>query len=212
MNTTIPCLPCESLDELLTFWQTLGFTVTYRQKAPNAYGVIENGDIAFHFFGLKQLAPESNFSTCLVIVPDVETLHSNYAVRLREKLGRFPAKGFPRLSRMRPGQSRFTVTDVAGNSVIFIKRGGEDASATAPKSHRGQTALQKAVGLAERLRDFKNDDDMAAKVLDDALLRNPDASVDDRSAALEVRLEIARVTQEIARISALEREIEQLKT
>jgi hypothetical protein len=69
------------------------------------------------------------FSTCLVLVSDVEGLHQTFADAMRRVLGKVPVAGLPRISRMKPGQTRFTVTDPAGNSVIFIKRGAEDQSA-----------------------------------------------------------------------------------
>lgn len=81
------------------------------------------------FFGLKQLAPAENYSTCLIIVPEVEQLHQQFSQHLRTSLGKVPAQGFPRISRMKPGQSRFTLTDNAGNSIIFIKQGVEDEAA-----------------------------------------------------------------------------------
>jgi hypothetical protein len=66
----------------------------------------------------------------LALVPEVEQLHRQFTDRLRAALGRVPGTGFPRISRMRPGQTRFTLTDVAGNAVIFIKHGDEDEAAT----------------------------------------------------------------------------------
>jgi catechol 2,3-dioxygenase-like lactoylglutathione lyase family enzyme len=209
-NTTIPCLPCESLDETLDFWRTLGFEVTYRQKAPNPYGVIERDGYALHFFGLKRLASHDNFSTCLVIVPDVEQLHATFAECLRSALGKVPARDFPRISRMKPGQTRFTVTDNAGNSVIFVKRGGEDGAAADAYKQSGQTPLQRAVNLAARLRDFKNDDAMAAKVLDDALARNPDADALDRVRALAARIELAVAMGDSERADDLRAELKQV--
>jgi len=169
ISRTIPMLPCAALDETLDFWQALGFRVTYRQKAPNPYAVVEYADYALHFFGLTQLAPEANYSGCLVLVAEVEELHRTFAERLRTALGKVPGRGFPRISRMRPGQTRFTLTDVAGNSVIFIKHGDEDAKAAEAYTEPGQTPLAKALRVAERLRDFKGDDAAAAKVLDNAL-------------------------------------------
>lgn len=208
--TTIPCLPCESLDATLDFWQALGFEVTYRQKTPNPYGVIERDGYALHFFGLKRLAPEENFSTCLVIVPDVESTHAMFTERLRHALGKVPAKGFPRISRMRPGQTRFTLTDNAGNSVIFVKRGGADEEAADAWKQTGQTPVQRAVNLAARLRDFKNDDAMAAKVLDDALTRHPEANAPDRARALAARLELAIAMDDPQRANDLRAELAQL--
>ncbi|MBC7919737.1 MAG: hypothetical protein H7Z75_01465 [Ferruginibacter sp.] len=190
-SLTIPLLPCVSLDETLNFWQALGFTVTFQQRSPNAYAVMRYDDYELHFFGLKQLNPPDNFSTCLVIVPEVEPLHRTFAERLRESLGKVPVKGFPRITRMKPAQSRFTVTDVAGNSVIFIKRGGEDDAAANAYKKAGQTPLRRAIQVAARLRDFKGDDAAAAKVLDAALARPNQETALDYARALAARIELA---------------------
>lgn len=202
-STTIPLLPAPSLDESLSFWQALGFAVTLRQKAPNAYAVVRYEDFELHLFGLKQLVPENNFTTCLVIVAEVEQLHALYAGRLKEDLGRAPYRGLPRLSRMRPGQTRFTVTDVAGNSVIFVKRGREDDEAAAAYRQPGQTPLQRALALAERERDFKTDDAGAARVLDRVLERYAGDSSSDYRRAVEARIELAVVHDESGRAEEL---------
>lgn len=128
-SVTIPLLPASSFDESIAFWQVLGFELVLRQKAPNAYAVVRYENFELHLFGLPQLKPEDNFTTCLVVVAEVEVQHALFAQRLQEHLGRSVHRGLPRLSRMRPGQTRFTVTDVSGNSVIFVKRGGEDEEA-----------------------------------------------------------------------------------
>lgn len=194
-TTTIPALPCVALDESLAFWESLGYEITYRQKAPNPYGVIRYDDYELHFFGLKGLNPDDNFTTCLVIVPEVETLHETFAGRLKAALGRVPGRGLPRISRMQPGQTRFTLTDVAGNSVIFIKRGEEDEAAAEEYKQAGLTPLQRALAVAARLRDFKNDDAAAAKTLDQALVRHEEASP-DFARALAARIELAEALDE----------------
>ncbi len=196
MGKTIPALPCESVDEAVAFWQMMGLVQTYRQKAPNAYAVIrhEAEDYDIHLFGLK-IKPEDNFSTCLVVVDDVEQLHAYFAKQMREGLGKVPGRGFPRISRMQPRQTRFTLTDVAGNSVIFVKQGGEDNEAAEKYKQSDLTPLQQTIHLAARLRDFKNDDVAAAKALDVALarkydLKNADVARDYQQ-ALEARIELA---------------------
>lgn len=210
-TTTIPALPCESLDRSLEFWQAMGYTVAYRQRAPNAYAVIRADDYELHLFGLKQLRPEENWCTCLVIVPEVEQLHQFFSNRLRESLGKVPSKGFPRISRMRPAQTRFTLTDVAGNSVIFIKRGGEDMEASEAYKQPDQTPLQRAINLAARLRDFKHDDAAAAKALDVALAREPDQASPDYARALADRMELAIALDDSERAQALRAELDRLE-
>ena len=204
-STTIPLLPATSLDESLAFWETLGFEVTRRQKAPNAYGVVRYEDFELHLFGLKRLEPENNFTTCLVIVAEVEQLHASYAALLNQSLGRAPYRGLPRLSRMRPGQTRFTVTDVAGNSVIFVKRGRADEEAAAEYTRPGQTPLQRAVALAERMRDFKNDDAGAARALDHVLERYTGEDSPAYRRAIEARIELADTYEESERADELRR-------
>jgi hypothetical protein len=202
----IPALPCVSLDETLAFWSAIGFTVTYRQKAPNPYGVVARDGYELHLFGLKGIVPAENFSTCLVIVPDVETLHAEFDREMRTLLGRAPATGLPRISRMRPGQTRFTLTDPNGNSVIFIRSGPEDETRAQAYKDETLTPLQKAVRLAERLRDYHLDDHAASKALDVALRKGGDEAPGDRREALVMRAELARAQDDAALAERLEAE------
>lgn len=209
-SITIPALPCPSLDEALLFWQALGFQVTYKQRAPNAYAVIHDDDYDLHLFGLKDLKPHENFSTCLVIVAEVEQLHHTFAERLRTHLGKLPITGFPRIARMKPGQSRFTLTDIAGNSVIFIKRGDEDAAAADAYKQPDQTPLQRAINTAARLRDFKGDDAAAARVLDAALRRKIVDTAFDRARATAARIELALAMDDLDRARMLRADLKQM--
>jgi hypothetical protein len=203
---TIPALPCVSIDDTLAFWNSLGFAITYRQKAPNPYGVVKRDGYELHFFGLKGLDPTSAFSTCFVMVPDVETVHAEFATSLTKTLGRSPAKGLPRISRMRPGQTRFTVTDPNGSSVTFIKYGPEDDQKAHAYEDPTLTPLQKAIKAAERLRDYHLDDCMAAKALDVALSRPGPESSRDRAVALTARAELARALDDPGLAERLESE------
>lgn len=195
-SRTIPMLPCRSIDETLDFWQALGYEVTYKQKAPNAYGVIRSDAIELHLFGLN-LEPKANFSSCLVIISEVEQLHQTYASRLKAFLGKSPYQGIPRMSRMRKGQTRFTLTDSAGNSVIFVRRGGADAASAEAYKQAGLTPLQRTLSVAKRLRDFKGDDAAAAKVLDAALKKHEQDKSTDFARVVATRLELAVVMGEV---------------
>ncbi len=210
MTTTIPTLPCADLDQTLDFWRSLGFEVSYTQRKPNPYAVINAHDYCLHFFGLKHLPPAENYSTCLIIVSEVEQLHQQFAERLRSSLGKVPAQGFPRISRMKPGQSRFTLTDNAGNSVIFIKQGDEDEAAAQAYLNPNQTPLQRALAVAARLRDFKNDDQAAAKTLDNALARYADAPALEYAQALLARIELAQVLEQADQLDRLQGQLANL--
>ena len=47
----VPVLPCESLDESLTFYRALGFEVTYEQTTPYVYGAVRWGGVDLNFYG-----------------------------------------------------------------------------------------------------------------------------------------------------------------
>jgi hypothetical protein len=199
---TIPVLPCISLPETLTFYRTLGFDVTHQQTKPNVYAATSRGDIHLHFVGVKGLNPAEAYSTCLVLVPEIEGLYQSFADALRQLYGKLPTTGQPRMTRLRKGQSRFTVVDVAGNSVIFIKQGAPDDydEGAAPQSN---SRLGKALRTAARLRDFRNDDAAAAKVLDLALAQEGPSDRIERARALAARLELAIAMDDEARASTL---------
>lgn len=188
-DTSIPLLPCVELTSTLEFYALLGFEVTYQQRAPNPYAATQRGGAQLHLFGLKGLDPQKAFSSCLIIVDEVEALHARFLDALRKAYGRTPVRGLPRMTRMRKGQTRFTLTDPSGNSLMFIRRDepeGYGDEAEAPTS-----ILGKALKTARRLRDFKGDDAAAAKVLD-AALKKPDAgTAKEREQALADRAELA---------------------
>ena len=208
--TTIPVLPCISMPETLKFYQALGFEVTHQQTSPNVYAATQRGDVNVHFMGMKNLDPASAYSTCLVMVPEVESLHRTFAEGLRRTYGKLPTSGVPRISRMKTGQSRFTVVDIAGNSLIFIRRGATDDYDEGERDRGSESRLERALRSAARLRDFKNDDASAAKVLDVALAREPGAPAGERARVLVARLEIAVALEDRARADALRLEIHEL--
>ncbi|MCP3144910.1 VOC family protein [Pyxidicoccus xibeiensis] len=209
--TAIPLLPCVSLGETLDFYRHLGFEVTHRQTAPNPYAALHQSGCDLHFFGLKGLEPARAYSTCLVVVDEVEELHQTFAGALRQTYNKVPITGIPRISRMRKGQTRFTLTDPNGNSIIFVRRGEPQPAYVEPDSVQGpRSRLAKALDAAARLRDFKTDDAAAAKVLDVALARNEPATPLERARALAARMELALALGDPERAQALRAELQGL--
>jgi hypothetical protein len=206
MSMTIPVLPCAVLPDTLAFYRALGFEVTHQQTSPNVYAAAQRGDVHLHFMGIKGLKPEDCYGTCLVVVPEVERLHELFVQALREHCGRVPLAGFPRITRMKKGQSRFTVVDVAGNSVIFIRQDAPDDYDEGGAGAGAHTRFGKALRLAARLRDFKNDDAMAAKVIDAALKKEPGDPF-ERARLLVARAEIAAALGDPARVRSARAQI-----
>nr|WP_295929428.1 hypothetical protein [uncultured Dyadobacter sp.] len=192
--TTVPVLPCKAIGETLLFWENLGFTITYRQDRPYQYGVVERSGNQLHFVRVK--GAEAGYTGCLIMVQNVEQAHIDFCNALKNSLGRVPNKGIPRISRMRPGQSRFTITDVSENSVIVIQIGEKDQVAYEDADPATLTPLQKAISLALRLRDFKEDFPAAAKVIESALARMDDGETEaDRAMAVEIRQSLAELME-----------------
>lgn len=203
--TTIPVLPCIDIDDAIAFYRALGFEMTRRQTSPNPYAATRCGDVHLHFMGIPKLDPESVYTTCLLIVPELEQLHATLAAALQGVCGKLPLTGRPRITRMRPGQTRFTLVDPCGNSLVFIRRDADEAEYDAPAAGPFDRALR----TARRLRDFKNDDAAAAKVLDSALKKHP-ATTLERARALAARAELAAAMGDAARAGAVRAELDAL--
>jgi hypothetical protein len=186
-ETTIPLLPCATLEATLSFYQALGFDVTLESE-PHPYGTARQGAVELHFSRLSMYGAKNAFGASVVLVDGVADYHRRFADGLRSKLGRVPVAGLPRITRLHPGQGRFTLFDPSGNMVIYVDRteSGGDWE-TVP----GLSPLAQALGNAVFLRDTYCNDEAAAKALDNALERNPSASATDRARALAARAELA---------------------
>ncbi|MFC7450687.1 bleomycin resistance protein [Rhodococcus daqingensis] len=192
-ETTVPLLPCRSIDEVAEFYRALGFTQTYRQVRPNPYLALQREDLNLHFSGIPGFDPEESYGSCLVSVPDIGALYGSFAEGLRAAYGRVPVSGIPRMTRPRKRKntgelSGFTVVDPGGNWIrIFATPTGEVAP-TPPAAGKLATALQNAIVLGES----KGDDGQAARILDATLAREQErASAADLVEALVYRAELA---------------------
>ena len=189
-ETTVPLLPCSDVSSTLEFLQALGFQVTYEMTRPYLYLAFRWRGVELHYGKPSStFDPAEESSGCLVMVDTVAPYHHAFTRALRATYGKVLAKGAPRITRFRPGQSRFTVVDPSGNNIIFIQRDEpEDLEYGGSKSLKG---LARVVDNARILREFKNDDRTAARVLDVGLRRFPGADAVDLVKALTARAEIA---------------------
>ncbi len=170
-ETTIPMLPCRSIDETLKFYVAMGFEITYQQTRPNTYGCVKYEDINLHFFTLKGYEPENSYSSCIVLVPDLIALHQTFSAALRSQYGKLPIAGIPRISKLNTSNSdrepRFNIVDPGGNWIRFIQKGqAPDLPDETPKE---QTKLSRATHAADWLIEAKGDFENAAQTLDNVL-------------------------------------------
>jgi catechol 2,3-dioxygenase-like lactoylglutathione lyase family enzyme len=210
-TTTIPLLPCLDPDRTIDFYGALGFTVSHRQDRPYLYLALALDDVEIHF---KEPAPGLDAADelsggLLLLVDDVAPLHRAFVDGLRHRYGRVLATGLPRLTRLRPGQTRFTVFDPSGNSVVFIER---DEPGVEYGGSSALSGLAKAHDNVRIFRDFKNDDALAARALDVALNRHR-ATADriDVARALADRAELAVAFGDRALVERLGNELEAMR-
>ncbi|MGW7283815.1 bleomycin resistance protein [Streptomyces sp. NPDC054844] len=168
VEKTIPILPCPTLQPVLDFYTALGFEVTFRQRSPNPYAVVERGGIELQFFGLRQYEPAESVSTCYVLTDDVDGLHAAFRAGLKAAYGRIPTRGLPRIGQLKDmsyGVRQFLMSDPGGNCVRVGQPTGED-----PR-HRPapEETFARALHHASLLADSKEDPAGAAKVIDRVL-------------------------------------------
>ncbi|QIY58705.1 VOC family protein [Streptomyces sp. RPA4-5] len=165
---TIPMLPCRTLQPVLDFYTVLGFEVTFQQKSPNPYAVVERGGIQLHFFGMKRYDPAQSYSTCYIRTDDVDGLHEDFRTGLKAAYGRIPARGLPRIGPLKDtshGVRQFLVTDPGGNCLRIGQQTSQD------HHHRPtpKETFSRALHHASLLADSRDDPASAAEIIDRVL-------------------------------------------
>ncbi|MDT0387903.1 bleomycin resistance protein [Streptomyces dubilierae] len=176
-DKTIPILPCRTLHPLLDFYTALGFEVTYAQRSPHPYAVVERGAIELQFFAMKHSEPAGSYSTCYVLTDDVDGLHEAFRSGLKAAYGRIPTRGLPRLGPLKDmpyGVRQFLMTDPGGNCVRIGQRtGAHPGHGPAPEE-----TFARALHHASLLADSKADPAAAAKVVDRVLALTDETPTD----------------------------------
>ena len=188
----LPMLPCGDIDEMAAFWTALGLAVTYRQLRPNPYLALARNGINLHYFGMA-VDPEQSYSTCGIVVPDTAGLYALFSEGLRERYGRVPISGLPRITRPRErannaGLSGFSLVDPAGNWIRVTRRPDDQHQPRAVNDRTewvstGGGPLARAVENAVVTADSHGEEAQAQRTLTGALARNPDAPVAERAGA-----------------------------
>jgi catechol 2,3-dioxygenase-like lactoylglutathione lyase family enzyme len=185
---TYPVLPCADLDDALEFYTALGFVVSFHQRRPYPCAVVELDDIAIHLFSMDGFEPETSYGSAIITVGDPGERHEAFKSGLRERFGKVPVKGIPRLlpPRRKAGTATgFTVVDVGGNWLRFYRHGSSEDDPT-----ERRTGLGRVVDVAARQGDSRGNDVQAIAVLDAGLARYPDAPPIEVFEALLYRAEL----------------------
>jgi hypothetical protein len=195
---TVPLLPCASIDDVIAFYEVLGFRTTYRQRKPNPYVALQRADLNLHFFEMPGFDPQQSYGSCLVLTSDTGELYRAFAAGMRAAYGKVLISGIPRMTRPRAranhdGLSGFSVVDPGGNWIrVFPNSTSASTPAPAPAGR-----LAKALANAVVQGDSRGDARQAARILDSALARTE--AGDDPVVLVEVlvyRAEVAMILQE----------------
>ncbi|MFH8572417.1 glyoxalase [Streptomyces sp. NPDC017993] len=202
-ETLVPMPACVSPEETLEFYQALGFKVTYQQTKPYLYLALEWSGFALHFSRPPVGVDPANedVTGCLVMVDAVAAYHGAFTAAMRQRYGKVLSSGRRRITRYRPGASRFTLVDPSGNSIIFIQRDEPDEWEYG--GSKNLTGLAKALDNARILREFKGDDRAAFRAVTSGLRRHgTTASAGDRAMALATLMGLATALGEVDQIEA----------
>lgn len=175
-ETTVPLLHTHDAQVTLDFYQALGFEVTWKQLRPYVYLAFGWSGFELHYGAApKGLDPAEEYTGgALVMVDAVAPYHAALTAAMRASHGKVLARGLPRITRYRPGATRFTLMDPSGNSIMFIQRDEPEGL-----DYGGSPDLEgiaKALDQARNFREFKNDDLAAYRHLKSALRRYADTS------------------------------------
>lgn len=204
---TVPILPCRHLDDVLPFYEALGFEQTFRQTRPNPCLSLRRGGIELMFFGLEAFDPADSMGSAIVLLPDTGALFDAFAAGLRAAYGKLPVAGIPRITRPRRKQGTaagFTVVDPGGNWLRVFRDG--DSEQSEPPEGR----LERVLLNAARQGDAHGDVGRAIAVLDNGLDRHADAPPAERLPLLVYRAELLIRTGDRDRAAATLQEIHDL--
>ncbi|WP_280458273.1 glyoxalase [Nocardia carnea] len=203
-DTAVPVLSTHDLARTLEFWRTLGYTVTHEQHKPYVYGALRAHDCEIHYYGAPATGHErqaSETAACLIMVDDIAGRHRDFTAALRERYGKMPTNGFGRITRFRPGQTRFSTVDPDGNWITYIQAGEPEEVEYGGSAEL--SGLAKVLDNARILRDFKDDDKAAERALEAGVRRHgADAGRKDLARAYAALAELAVALENPAKADA----------
>ncbi|MGW0178334.1 glyoxalase [Nocardia sp. NPDC003345] len=168
-DIAVPVLPSRDLDVTLDFYEALGYEITYRQTKPYVYGAIKAHGCDLNFTDPQGEESKEGVAGCLVLVDDIAARHRAFTLGLRKRFGAIPAKGCGRITRFRPGQTRFSLIDPDGNWITYIEKSEpEDLEYGGSEE---LTGLARVLDNARILRDFKTDHRAAERAIEAGLHR-----------------------------------------
>lgn len=108
INSSIPILPAVNLDESVTYFQRLGFTVGYDD---GNYAILRRDGAEVHLFAHRELDPLTNDAGCYFRVAGIEELFTTFREAGARIIGPLETKPWC--------QREFTLIDPSHNLLRF---------------------------------------------------------------------------------------------
>ncbi|HEY8960012.1 hypothetical protein [Chitinophaga sp.] len=117
----IPIMGCPDIRAQVDFYKALGFEVLGLYTSPNPYAALKWQSIELHFYGSRKIVPSENPAICFLLVKDVDQVNRSFTEALKNRYGKIPRSGFPKITKVRDlsGDRRFTLTDTGGNTLYI---------------------------------------------------------------------------------------------
>jgi len=117
----IPIMGCPDIRAQVDFYKALGFEVLGLYTFPNPYAALKWQSIELHFYGSRKIVPSENPAICFLLVKDVDQVNRSFTEALKNRYGKIPRSGFPKITKVRDlsGDRRFTLTDTGGNTLYI---------------------------------------------------------------------------------------------
>jgi hypothetical protein len=143
MTRLIPILPCQSIKEQVSFYESLGFKTIQIYTRPNPYAVVNYSTLELHFYGTKRILPTENPQMCYIKVDDVNQVYEDFTTGLKRYMGKVPRSGIPRISKLKllVEDRRFIMTDIGGNTFYI---GTPNADLSEPAFYRSIESVEYA--------------------------------------------------------------------
>ncbi len=133
----------------MSFYETLGFNITYRQIRPNPYAVVALEDIQIHLFGIEGFNPEESYGSVIIAVPDPESLYRVFAAKLRERFGKLPILA---LKTLESGLERFVDAAAIDRARAYLYRVELAVRTSNPELVRSSLAAADSLELTDAER------------------------------------------------------------
>lgn len=215
INRTVPIFPCRSIEEVMTFYEAIGFKVTYLQTAPYGYLALKHDIAEISFYRRKKYDHKDQMYQVqvFIFVDNVEAVYEEFITNFKDAYGKLYRTGLPRISQLNTTKEdrRFTLADPVG-SVITISQPLENNKTEELQSQQYESdPNERLYYLAYALAYSKLEYRTAYKALQRLLKNEEELSKKLRAKALIMKVDLEVLNEEYEAAKDTLKQIETIK-